>query len=143
MYQDSRCWRVHLCFDQTSPAADASSKEMSSTRLHRRRRRQPLLRQQPGRMVPAPPTSLPRLRPVRVLKLAPAILRPVRAPCRASRLLSLAAAAVENIASMSLSKSGLAEAPRRPRREAPETAEARRGARPLFNRQGNHCYYSG
>ena len=31
---------------------------------------------------------------------------------------------------------GLAEAPRRPRREAPETAEARRGARPLLNRRG-------
>ena len=38
---------------------------------------------------------------------------------------------------------GLAEAPRRPRREAPETAEARRGARPHLNRRGvnheNHC----
>ena len=38
---------------------------------------------------------------------------------------------------------GLAEAPRRPRREAPETAEARRGARPLLNRRGAkyeiHC----
>ena len=30
------------------------------------RRHQPLLRQQPGIMVTAPPTSLPRLRPVRV-----------------------------------------------------------------------------
>ena len=33
-------------------------------------------------------------------------------------------------------EAGLAEAPRRPRREAPETAEARRGARPLLNRRG-------
>ena len=45
--------------------------------------------------------------------------------------------------SFSSSSSGLAEAPRRPRREAPETAEARRGARPLLNRRGaryeNHC----
>ena len=31
---------------------------------------------------------------------------------------------------------GLAEAPRRPRREAPETAEACRGARPLINCRG-------
>ena len=31
---------------------------------------------------------------------------------------------------------GLAEAPRRPRREAPETPEARRGARPLLNCRG-------
>ena len=42
---------------------------------------------------------------------------------------------------------GLAEAPRRPRREAPETAEARRGARPLLNcrgaKFGNHQLYSG
>ena len=41
------------------------------------------------------------------------------------------------------SRAGLAEAPRRPRREAPETAEARRGARPLLNRRGAkyeiHC----
>ena len=67
----SWAWRVHLCFVLTSPAGGASSKEMSSTRLRRRRcrRLQPLLRQQPGRMVPAP-TSLPRLRPVRVPKLA-------------------------------------------------------------------------
>jgi len=55
------------------------------------RRHQPLLRQQPGRIVTAPPTSLPRLWPVRVPKLATAILRPVRAPCRARRLLSQAA----------------------------------------------------
>ena len=40
-----------------------------STRLRRRRRHQPLLRQQPGRMVPAPLTSFPRLRQVRVPKL--------------------------------------------------------------------------
>ena len=37
---------------------------------------------------------------------------------------------------LKLLRSGLAEAPRRPRREAPETAEARRGARPLLNRRG-------
>ena len=82
-------WRLHLCFVRTSLAGGASSKEMSPTRQRRRRRRQPLLRQQPGRMVPAPPTSLPRLRPVSVLKLAP--MRPARAPCRARRLLSQAA----------------------------------------------------
>ena len=91
----SWAWRVHLCFVRTSPAGGASSKEMSSTRLRRRRRRQPLLRQQPGRMVPALPMSLPRLRPVRVVKLSPAILRPARAPCCARRLLSQAAAADE------------------------------------------------
>ena len=39
-----------------------------------------------------PPTPL---LPVRVPKLAPAILRPARAPCRAQRLLSQAAAADE------------------------------------------------
>ena len=55
----------------------------------------PLLRQQPGRMVPAPLMSFPRLRQVRVTKLAPAILRPARAPCRARRLPSQAAAADE------------------------------------------------
>ena len=84
-----RTWRVHLGFVRTSPAGGESAKEMSSTRLRRRSRHQPLLRQQPGRMVPAPPTSLPRLRPVSVLKLAP--MRPARAPCRARRLLSQAA----------------------------------------------------
>ena len=41
------------------------SKGDEFNKLHRRRRSQPLLRQQQGRMVPAPPTSLPRLRPVR------------------------------------------------------------------------------
>ena len=35
-----------------------------------------------------------------------------------------------------LLRAGLAEAPRRPRREAPETAEACRGARPLINCRG-------
>ena len=40
-------------------------------------------------------TSLPRLRPVRVPKLAPAILRPARAPYRERRLLSQAAATDE------------------------------------------------
>ena len=56
---------------------------------------QPLLRQQPGRMVPAPPTSLQRLRPVavRLPNLARAIL--ARAPRRALRRLSQAAAADE------------------------------------------------
>ena len=53
------------------------------------------LRQQPGRMVPAPLTSFPRLRQVRVPKLAPAILRPARALCRARRLPSQAATADE------------------------------------------------
>ena len=42
-----------------------------------------------------PLRSLPRLRPVRVPKLAPAILRPARAPCLSRRLLSQAAAADE------------------------------------------------
>ena len=67
----SWAWRMHLGFVRTSPA-----KEMSSTRLRQGHRHQPLLRQQQGRMVPAPPTSLPRLPPLRVPKLAPAILRP-------------------------------------------------------------------
>ena len=64
--------------------------------LHQRRwvhqyhsRHQLLLRQQPGRMVPAPLRSLPRLLQVRVPKLAPAILRPARAPCSALRLLKI------------------------------------------------------
>ena len=45
-----------------------------------------------GIMVHAPQTSLPRLLPMRVPrpKLAPAILRPARAPCRAQWLLSQA-----------------------------------------------------
>ena len=87
-------WRVHLGFVRTSPAGGESGQEISSTTQPVRRSlllHQPLLRQQPGRMVTAPPTSLPRLRPVRVPKLAPAILRQVRAPCRARRLLSQAA----------------------------------------------------
>ena len=70
------------------PARGASSKEMNSTKLRWRSRRQQLLRQHPERMVPAPPTRLPRLLLVRVPKLAPAILRPARAPCRASRILN-------------------------------------------------------
>ena len=92
------CIFLHICHISmhyvvwTSPAGGNSAKEMSSTRLRRRRWslrwHQPLLRQHPGRMVTAPPTSLPRLRTVRVPKLAPAIQRPVRAPCRALRLLS-------------------------------------------------------
>ena len=83
------CWPVHFYGDivglegeselrSDQPCRRASAKEMSSTRLPRRRqplrRHQPVLRQQPGRMVPAPPTSLARLRPARVPKLAPAIL---------------------------------------------------------------------
>ena len=96
-------WRVHLGFVRTSQAGGESAKEMSSTRLRRCRRPQLLLRQQPGRMVPAQPTGLPCLKPVRVPKLAPAIL--ARAPCSTQRLLSQAAAADENKASMSLSKS--------------------------------------
>ena len=51
-------------------------------------------------MVPAPPISsmsLPRLWQVRMQKLAPAILRPTRAPCSARQLLSQAAAAVNII----------------------------------------------
>ena len=59
--------------------------------------------------------------------------RPIRGPLRALRpyhcLFKFSA--------------GLAEAPRRPRREAPETAEARRGARPILNCRGAkyeiHC----
>ena len=47
------------------------------------------------RRAPAPLKSLPRLRPVRVPKLASAILRPAMALCRARRLLSQAAAADE------------------------------------------------
>ena len=69
---------------------------MSSTRLRQRRRHQQLLRQQPGRMVPAQSTSVLRLLPARVPKLAPAILRPARAPCAALRLPSQTAAAVKN-----------------------------------------------
>ena len=93
-------WRVHLGFVLTSPAGGASAKEMNSTRLLRRRQplrlHQQLLLKQPQRMVPAPPTSLPRLLPVRLLKLALAILRLARAlPCHALRLLSQAAAADE------------------------------------------------
>ena len=63
------------------------------------------LRQQPLRMVPGLPMSLPRLLPVRGPKLVPAILCPARAPSSSSLLLSQAAAAVKNKASMSLSKS--------------------------------------
>ena len=65
-------------FNKAAPAPQA-------LRLH-----QQLLRQQQGRMVCSPPTSLPRLLPVRVLKLAPA-----RALCHERRLLSQAAAADE------------------------------------------------
>ena len=82
-------WRVHLGFVWTSPAGGALAKEMSSTRLPRLRRplrrHQPLPRQQHGRMVPAPSTSLPRLLPVRVPKLAMVILRPARALWAASK----------------------------------------------------------
>ena len=67
-YGDIVAWRVHLgfvTFVRTSPAGGESAKEMSSTRLRRRRRslrrHQPLQRQQPGRMVAALPTSLPQL----------------------------------------------------------------------------------
>ena len=60
-------WRVHLGFVWTSQAGGELAKEISSTRLRWRRcslrRHQPLLRQQQGRMVTAPPTSL---LPVRV-----------------------------------------------------------------------------
>ena len=97
-----------LCFVRTSPAGGASSKEMSSTRLCWRCRRHPLLRQQQERMVPTPQTSLPRLWQMRAggWSRRSCALR-LRAPCRASRLgiLSRAAAAVKNKASMSLSKS--------------------------------------
>ena len=65
----------------------------------------PLLRQQPGRMLPAPLMSFQRLRQVRVTKLAPAILRPARAPCRARRLQARPPLRMINKASMSLSKS--------------------------------------
>ena len=73
-------------------AVSRALKEMSSRRLPRRRQplrlHQQLLRQQQGRMVPgpAPPTSIPRLRPVKVPKLA---------PCSEQRLISQAAAAGE------------------------------------------------
>ena len=77
---------------------------LGNGRLCQGSRRQTLLRQQQGRMVPAPPISimsLPRLWQVRVQKLAPAILRPTRpvtrAPCSARQLLSQAAAAVNII----------------------------------------------
>ena len=56
----SKCWatsmatlwasRIHLGFVRTSPAGGESAKEMSSTRLRRRRRHQQLQRQQTGRM---------------------------------------------------------------------------------------------
>ena len=95
VYGDIVGLEVHLCFVRTSPAGGASSEEMSSTRLRWRRRRQPLLRQLRGRMVSAPLTSFPRLLPVRVPKLTPAILRPSRAPCSALQLLSQATAADE------------------------------------------------
>ena len=103
----SWAWRMHLGFVRTSPA-----KEMSSTRLRQGHRHQPLLRQQPGRMVPAPPTSLPRLPPLRQLEGAEAgtgdpapVDSASRAPCAALRLVtSQAAAAVKNKASMSFSK---------------------------------------
>ena len=85
----------YLCFVWTSPAGGGSSKEMSSSRLRRHRRNQPLLRQQPGRMAPAPLRRLPRLRPVRVPKLVQAIQRPARAPCRARQLLSRQAATAD------------------------------------------------
>ena len=65
-------WRIHLGFVRTSPTGGESAKEMSSTRLRQRRRHQPLLRQQTGRMgaeagagdpgegtVPRPATSKP------------------------------------------------------------------------------------
>ena len=93
----SWAWRVHLGFVRTSPTGGASAKDMSPTRLPLRHWLQPLLRQQPRRMEPAPPTRHPRLRPVPVLvpKLRQAILHPARAPWRARRLLSQAAAADE------------------------------------------------
>ena len=96
---------LHLGFVRTSPAGGASAKDVSLTRLRQRSRHQQLLRQQQGRMVPSQPMSLTCLLPVRVLKLAPAILRPARAPCSARRLPSQATAVVKNKASMSLSKS--------------------------------------
>ena len=54
-----------------------------------------LLRQQQGRIVPAPLTSLPRVLQVRVPKLAQAILRPARVPFSALLLSSQAASADE------------------------------------------------
>ena len=85
-------WKVG--FDRTSPPGGASAKEKSSTRQRLCSCHQQLLRQ-PRRMMPAPPTSLPRLLQVRKQKLAPAILRQARAQWRARRLLSQAAAVDE------------------------------------------------
>ena len=45
-------WRVHLCFVRTSPTGGTSSKEMSSTRLRRGSRRQPLLANSRGEWRP-------------------------------------------------------------------------------------------
>ena len=84
----SWAWRVHLGFVRTSPAEGASvikGDELNRS-LRRRLWHQPLLRQQPGRMVPALPTSLPSLHSVRVPKKGPAILRPTRAQCRHCRI---------------------------------------------------------
>ena len=106
----SWAWRTSFGPAVQEPARRRSSKGDEFNKAARRqplRRHRPFLRQQPGTMVPAPPTSLPRLRPVRVPKLAPgvppAILRPARAPCRARWLLSQDATAVKNKAPMSLS----------------------------------------
>ena len=93
-YGNIGAWRLHLGFVQTIPAGGASAMEMTSTRLRLRRRHQPLLLQQQGRMVP-PLTSLSRLLPVRVPKTAPAILHPARVPWRSRRIPSQAAAADE------------------------------------------------
>ena len=85
-----------LCSDQPCRRRVSIGDEFDKDELlNHLRRHQPPLHQQPERMVPAPQTSLSRLRLVRVPKLAPAIRRPARAPCRARRLLSQGAAADE------------------------------------------------
>ena len=80
---------------QTSPAVLEARQQRRRVEQHLRRQHHLLLRQQPGRMVPSPLTSLPRLLPVRVPKLAPAVLRQARAQCRARLPPSQAAAADE------------------------------------------------
>ena len=84
-------WRVHLGFVPTSQAKGKLAKEISLTMP-------PVPLQAPaapapaaGENVTAPLTSLPHLLPVRVQKLAPAILHQVRAPCLARLLVSQAA----------------------------------------------------
>ena len=105
----SWAWReVHLGFVRTSAAGGGCMRRVGKGDEFDKAAPAPpapLLRQQPGRMVPAPLMSFPRLRQVRVTKLAPVILRPARAPCRARRLQARPPPRMIYKASMSLSKS--------------------------------------